>query len=183
MAQREALLELQTRLAQRMKAAHEATDAASWLAVQAGGRPFLLPLGQSGEIVPWTAPRAVPFCKPWYKGVINLRGSVQGVVDLAEFLASHAAAATLVAPEAAAAVPAGGGHLVSFNPLMDLNCSLRVDALLGLRQLGALTLARAAPAEAMPGLGAVFADDQGRHWQVLDLGALAHNPLFLDISV
>jgi twitching motility protein PilI len=52
MANREALRELQTRLATRLQAARSEGMSVAWLAVLAGGRNYLLPLGQSGEIFP-----------------------------------------------------------------------------------------------------------------------------------
>ena len=49
MANREALRELQTRLASRLQAARtEGTSVSSWLAVESAGSFYLLPLGQSG---------------------------------------------------------------------------------------------------------------------------------------
>lgn len=51
MANRQALRELQVRLAERLQAARSNTSkGASWLAVQAGSRNYLLPLDQAGEI-------------------------------------------------------------------------------------------------------------------------------------
>src|SRR6218665_6543 len=49
MANREALRELQTRLASRLQAARdEATSLSSWLAAEAARSSYLLPLGQTG---------------------------------------------------------------------------------------------------------------------------------------
>lgn len=51
MANRQALRELQARLADRLQAARtSASPGAHWLAVQVGGRNYLLPLEQAGEI-------------------------------------------------------------------------------------------------------------------------------------
>ena len=61
MANREALRELQTRLASRLQAAKgEDVSVSSWLAVEAAGQFYLLPLGQSGEIFPWVSVQPVP---------------------------------------------------------------------------------------------------------------------------
>ena len=61
MANREALKELQTRLAARLQAAKaEGVAVASWLAVESGAQHFLLPLAQSGEIFSWTGVQPVP---------------------------------------------------------------------------------------------------------------------------
>ena len=50
MAKREALRELQSRLAQRLQAAMTEVPTASWLAVHCGGQGLIFPLRTAGEI-------------------------------------------------------------------------------------------------------------------------------------
>ena len=89
MANREALRELQSRLASRLQVARTEGIQASWLAVEAAGARYLLPLAQAGEIFPFTAPQPVPYTQPWYLGVANLRGGLWGVADLARFIGTR----------------------------------------------------------------------------------------------
>ena len=87
MANREALRELQIRLASRLQAAKsEGLSVSSWLAIEAAGRFYLLPLGHSGEIFPNSVVQPVPYTQPWFLGVANLRGGLVGVIDLAALL-------------------------------------------------------------------------------------------------
>ena len=87
MANREALRELQVRLASRLQAARdEGLSVSSWLAVESAGNYYLLPLGHAGEIFPWTVVQHVPYTQKWFMGVANLRGGLTGVVDLAGLL-------------------------------------------------------------------------------------------------
>ena len=61
MAKREELRELQARLADRLSQVRTQTAVgASWLAVKISGKNFLLPLSQSGEVVPWSGVEPVP---------------------------------------------------------------------------------------------------------------------------
>ena len=60
MANREALRELQTRLASRLQAARTEGVSISWLAVKAGEANYLFPLALSGEIFPLTTVQVVP---------------------------------------------------------------------------------------------------------------------------
>ena len=123
MANKQALRELQQRLAQRMQAAREAPQAASWLAVECAGLGLLLPLKQSGEIFTPVPLQAVPYTQPWMLGVANLRGGLHTVVDLSAFLGLRSPA------------PLTSAHrLVSINPDLGINCALLVDQLLGLRR-------------------------------------------------
>src|SRR5690349_16454367 len=86
MAKREALRELQSRLAQRMQAARTQERPMSWLAVESAGHGFLFPLHQAGEIFSAVPLLGVPHTQDWFLGVANLRGGLHGVVDLASFL-------------------------------------------------------------------------------------------------
>src|SRR3954470_22053598 len=90
MANREALRELQSRLASRLQAARTEGVQASWLAVEAAGAKYLFPLAQSGEIFPFANPQPVPYTQPWFMGVANLRGGLYGVVDLSSFVEGRA---------------------------------------------------------------------------------------------
>ena len=83
MANREALRELQTRLASRLQAARTEGVSVAWLAVSAAGINYLLPLGQSGEIFSSSNVQAVPYARNWFRGVLNIRGGLYGVVDMA----------------------------------------------------------------------------------------------------
>jgi hypothetical protein len=56
----------------------EGVSVAAWLAVQAGGRDYLLPLNQAGEIFPWTGVQPVPYTQAWFLGIANLRGALMG---------------------------------------------------------------------------------------------------------
>src|ERR1700712_3261679 len=91
MANRQALRELQTRLADRLQIARTQGVAPSWLAVEAGGGKYLFPMGQGGEIFSLGATQAVPYTQPWFLGVANLRGGLFGVVDLASYVTGQAA--------------------------------------------------------------------------------------------
>ena len=175
MANREALRELQSRLAERMQAARREQRGQSWLAVECRDHGFLLPLEQAGEIFAVPPLLPVPHTRPWFAGVANLRGGLHGVVDLATFLGLPAAPAAEPGREQS--------RLVAFGAAMGLNCALLVDRLAGLRNADQLQPAAEAPdAAARPDFaGAQWRDAQGRHWQALDLVALARHDQFLTI--
>jgi twitching motility protein PilI len=86
MANREALRELQSRLASRLQAARAEGVQAGWLAIEAASSKYLFPLSQSGEIFPYAATQTVPYTQNWFLGVANLRGGLYGVVDLASYV-------------------------------------------------------------------------------------------------
>lgn len=175
MANREALRELQVRLASRLQAARSEGMSVAWLAVRVGGHNLLFPLGQSGEIFPLASLQPVPYSREWFRGVINIRGGLYGVVDLAAFIAFDAGKARTV-------TPVQDPSVVTLNLALEVNAALQVDGLLGLR--GADAFATSSPAE--PGapayFGNQFLDIAGEHWQEIDLRLLSQTPQFLSIS-
>lgn len=177
MSNKQALRELQQRLAQRMQAAREQSQAASWLAVEAAGMPLLLSLRQASEIFTPVPLKPVPYSQPWMLGVANLRGGLHTVVDLAGFLG-------LREPGTAPRVDGAQTRLVALNPELNVNCALLVDRLLGLRGDEQLQPEAAEASSARPRFaGERLRDAEGRVWQVLDLEALAHHPQFLRIVI
>ncbi len=170
MARREALRELQSRLAARMLAVRNEAPGASWLAVSCGGQGLLFPLQQAGEIFEAHAVLPVPHTRAWFVGVANLRGGLHAVVDLAAFLGLQPA----VAPDQA--------RLVALNPNLGANCALRVDRLEGLRHAANLTRQADEPSARPPFALAQWTDGAGRQWQEIGLADLAGNPQFLGVS-
>jgi twitching motility protein PilI len=172
MANKEALRELQTRLAEKLKAARGQERGKSWLAVESGGHGFLFPLQEAGEIFPFSAPITVPYTSGWFLGVANLRGRLHGVVDLAGFLGVRATDG-----------PAREqSWFVAFNTALNINSAVMVDKLAGLRNLEQLTL-QADDGQTRPAfVGGHYRDEGNKLWRELNLAALANESAFLRIS-
>lgn len=172
---KQALRDLQARLAERMQAARSQEAARSWLAVECGSHGYLLPLAEAGEIFPASAMQRVPFTRPWFMGVANLRGGLFGVVNLAGFLHGQAGASPAVMRDDA--------RLVAFNSALEINCALWVDRLAGLRSQERLTAREDNAASPEGGyVGGLFEDESGRLWRELRLSELANEPAFLGIA-
>lgn|SRR5574341_276076 len=174
MAKREALRELQSRLADRLQAARTQANTATWLAIESGGQGFLLPLGEAGEIFPFSALVPVPHTSAWFLGVANLRGGLHGVVDLAGFfgLKSQAVSNDYAREQS---------RLIAFNPSMQINCAMLVDKLAGLRSREQLEQHVDGAAPKPDFVGDCYRDGSGRVWQELRLATLAGNEAFLRI--
>lgn len=175
MANREALRELQSRLAQRLQAARTEARSVAWLAVESAGQGILVALPSAGEIFPIGTLLPVPHTQPWFAGVANLRGGLHGVVDLAAFLGLRP---TLSASDAVRE----HSQLLALNANLGSHCALLVEKLAGLRSAEQLS---AEPADAGPRpafAGARWRDADGRVWQEIDLSALAQNEQFLGIA-
>jgi twitching motility protein PilI len=176
MANREALRELQTRLASRLQAARTEARQASWLAVECGGQGFLFPLATAGEIFPVGTLLPVSHSQPWFAGVANLRGGLHGVVDLAAFLGLRP---TVTAQEGVREQ----ARLLALNPALGSQCALLVERLAGLRAADALVAEPDDEGTQRPAFaGSRWRDAAGRVWQEIDLAALSTNEQFLGIA-
>ena len=119
MANREALRDLQVRLASRLQAAKsEGLSVSSWLAIEAAGQFYLLPLGHAGEIFPRSVIQTVPYTQQWFLGVANLRGGLVGVIDLAALLGNVQQRSEQLMAETS---------LLALNPALEVNAALLVD--------------------------------------------------------
>ncbi len=174
MPSKDALRELQLRLANRLQAARERPRESGWLAVECAQVGVLLPLAQAGEIHAARQMSPVPHAKPWMVGVANLRGQLNTVVDLGSFL--H------LRPPVAPGASRSGAQLVMLNPSLRVNAALLVDRLAGLRDSEQLERLPPAGGGRPAFAGDAWRDAQGRVWQELDLAALVQDPQFLDVA-
>lgn len=175
MANRQALRELQSRLADRLQVARTQGVAPSWLAIEAGGAKYLFPMGQAGEIFPWGAMQAVPYTQAWFLGVANLRGGLFGVVDLASFV-------TRQTPPPRTELARKESRLVVLNSALEVNCALLIDRLAGLRNQEAFVDFSERAPDAPEFFGNCYVDASGSSWQEINLQTLAQQAHFLTIG-
>lgn len=175
MANRAAIRELQTRLATRLQAARTEGVSVSWLAVRTGGGNYLFPLVQSGEIFPLANLQPVPYCQSWFTGVVNLRGGLYGVVDLAGFINGTPLPARSEQSLSEASV-------ITVHSALEVNCALMVDSLAGLRNAEAFPQSAPPHPDSPSYFGNVYTDSQGANWQEINLQSLSQLPQFLSIS-
>ena len=175
MANRQALRELQSRLAERLQVARTQGVAPSWLAVEAGNKKYLFPMEQAGEIFPWVATQTVPYTQPWFLGVANLRGGLFGVVDLASYVNGQPLAAKTEFARKES-------RLVALNSAMEINCALLIDRLAGLRNQEAFKDFSEKAPDAPEFFGNQYVDQNGATWQEINLQLLAQQTHFLTIG-
>lgn len=175
MANRQAIRELQSRLAEKLQIARTQGVAPSWLAVEAAGQKYLFPMTQAGEIFPWVPIQQVPYTQNWFLGVANLRGGLFGVVDLASYITG---AVATVKTEFARK----DSRLVVLNSGLDINCALLIDRLSGLRNQDAFSDFSGKDDDAPAFFGNRYVDLSGQTWQDINLQLLAQQAHFLTIA-
>ena len=175
MANRQAIRELQSRLAERLQIARTQGVAPSWLAVEAEGQKYLFPMTQAGEIFPWVPIQQVPYTQNWFLGVANLRGGLYGVVDLANYITGvHATPRTEFARK--------DSRLVVLNSGLEINCALLIDRLSGLRNQEAFSDFSEKAEDVPVFFGNRYIDFSGQTWQEINLQLLAQQVHFLTIA-
>ena len=111
--------------------------------------------------------------------MVNLRGGLYGVADVAGFMADVAG---VPATGAGNAQRVGTQSVVTLNAALGVNCALLVDMLAGLRNPQGLGASRPPDPDAPAFFGNRFTYADGRPWQEINLQTLSQHPRFLSIT-
>jgi twitching motility protein PilI len=166
------LREFSTQLAERLKAATAtaATDTTR-LAVRVGPSGYLVDMNAAAEIVAVPPITPVPWTKPWYRGLANVRGRLVGVVDLMQF----SGRAPLGADQSQ--------QLLVFGESLNLNAGILVSRAFGLRNIKELEAVQGPAEDGRPWEAARYRDLDGSVLTELDLGKLVSSEVFSSIGV
>jgi twitching motility protein PilI len=167
MIQRPSLREFRDQLHDRLQAerdAHEPVPVAR-LGVLAGGEHWLVRLDEANEVLALGTIAPVPLTQAWFRGLVNVRGSLYSVIDYGHFVTGRP---TATGPEA---------RLVVLAERFRISAALLVERMLGLRTAQSLQ-----PDDAADGLawvGGRWRDAEGRTWREISVDALAEDARFL----
>lgn len=164
------LRDFSAQLAQRLAEAPPRELQAARLGVRIGNRGYLVDMTSIGEVVPVSSIARVPWTRPWFRGLANVRGRLVGVYDLPQMageepLRDEQALQLLVLGEA-----------------LKTNAALLITRAFGLRNardLNALPEAEAAT----PWDGARFRDADGLTLTELNLARLVADERFASIGI
>ncbi|MDO4637948.1 MAG: chemotaxis protein CheW [Lautropia sp.] len=146
--------------------------AATHLALMIGDERYLVDLADAGEIVPMPAASIlqVPLTRDWFLGVVNVRGTLFTVVDLARFMGGGF---TPLSKES---------RLLTLSPALTFNATLVVSRMLGLRNSAAMTLLEKKVSYDKPWLAEQYSDAEGQVWRRLSLSKLVSASEFLMVG-
>jgi len=165
------LREFSTNLAQRLKEAPGLPTEPTRLAVRVGAENFLIEMGSAGEIVSLPDVAPVPWTRPWYRGLANVRGRLVGVVDLLQMSGREP-----LPPEQAQ-------QLLVFGEGVPVNAGILITRAFGIRNLKDLTALPPAGESAATWEQVRFRDADGVAYAELDLPEFARAPAFAAIGV
>ncbi len=162
--------EVSARLAQKLAAPGEHAMQTVRLAVRIGTRSFLLDMASVGEVVPLSALTPVPWTRPWFRGLANVRGRLVGVYDVRQMngeepLRDDQAQQLLVLAES-----------------LKVSAALLITRAFGLRYARDLEPVAGQPAEAAWD-GGRFVDGSGMDLTLLDLARLVADERFVSVGI
>jgi twitching motility protein PilI len=164
------LRDFSAQLAQRLAEAPAREMQAAQLGVRIGSRSYLVDMTSIGEVVPVSSIARVPWTRPWFRGLANVRGRLVGVYDL---------------PQMAGEEPLRdeqGLQLLLLGETLKVNAALLITRAFGLRSakdLDALPEAEAGAAWE----GARFRDSGGTTLTELNLARLVADERFTSIGI
>lgn len=168
MAQTSNLREFQEAILSKLKDAANQVggESSSRLGVTVGDKRFLINLQDVKEVLPVPPMQLVPFTKPWFLGVANVRGNLYSISDLAQFLGMPPT------PKSA------NNRILLLSTESTAQVALLVDSLIGLRSIQGMQLQSAEDEADFFSLN-VYKDAEGGDWLELDVEALVQNKSFV----
>lgn len=163
------LREFSTQLAQRLKEAPSLPTEPTRLAVRIGTENYLVEMGLAAEIVSLPEIARVPWTRPWYRGLANVRGRLVGVIDLQHLVGRE----PLTADQ--------GQQLLVLGEGLGVAAGILVTRAFGIRNLKDLE-ALEASASAVGWERNRYRDLEGMTLTELDLRELAAAPAFTAIN-
>ncbi len=165
------LREFSLQLAERLKQASSVEREPLRLAVRIGARGYLLDMAAAAEVLATPQITPVPWTRPWFRGLANVRGRLIGVIDLMHL----AGEAPLAADQAQ--------QLLVFGESLRAHAGVLVTRAFGLRNLNDLTPIDATAAGAPPWEAGRWRDLDGETLTELNLGGLVASETFAAIGV
>ncbi len=164
------LREFSAQLAARLQAAPSPLGEPARLAVRIGKDSYLLDMNSAGEIVSAPPVSPVPWTKPWFLGLANVRGRLVGVIDL-PCLAGEAP----MKPEEAQ-------QLVVFSESQKFNIGILVTRAYGLRNVKDLEALGPVRDRRRPWESQAYRDADGTRLVEIDLRGLETFEEFVSIG-
>ncbi|MDD4929581.1 MAG: chemotaxis protein CheW [Gallionella sp.] len=163
MSKRLNLRDFQQNLSNRMQDKSRDGGHLSLLGVQIAAQNYLVEMVDISEVLSLPPLTAVPLTKHWFRGVVNVRGNLFCVADMAAFLYQVDATGD------------AGNRLLLTAERHSVNAALLVDRVFGLRDSSSW---RRDAVDADQ-----YFDEQGVMWRKLDVVGLLAQPDFLQIGI
>lgn len=170
MARRISLREFQESLAQRL-AESGSGERRTLLGLETPTENWLVDLADTGEVLPVPPIAPVPLTHAWYRGLVNVRGNLCGVVDFSAFHSGDPVS------------PAGASRILLVGARHGSGIALLFSRAAGLHGREEFNPDPNCSDDPRPWVSQVLDDVQGRRWLKLDIAALVRDPAFVEAGV
>jgi twitching motility protein PilI len=164
MSKRLSLREFQQGLIDRLQTSDVSGSRVTTLGVQIAGRNWLVDMSDIAEVLPLPPLTIVPFTKPWFRGMANIRGNLYGIIDMAGYEHSGMASGDI------------NNRVLLLAAKHAINAGLLVDAVLGLRDAQAWRQSEGIDRQIE------YYDENGAPWRKLDVHGLIEQAEFMQIG-
>ena len=137
--------------------------------VTLGEERWLVPMNDVGEVLPVPNVTCVFLTQPWFLGVINVRGKLYGLCDLAQYCGG---VSTRIGVKT---------RVLLIASRLGPNCAILTGCMLGIRNLSEFTH-QIDCLDTRPFVKGVYRDRQGRIWRILNLPILMRLDSFFRIA-
>ncbi len=169
--QRTRLGEFQTQLLERMRLARsDVAPAVRQLGVMTGPLRWLLNLQQASEISAPGLLVSVPMTQDWFLGLMNMRGRLISVIDLAGF---QGMPLTTIDKNS---------RIITLAPGLAAHSGVLVSSVLGLRSSSGMQVDDTHGNGAAAWSGTSYLDDASLRWTELDLALITQDPRFMNVG-
>lgn len=168
MAQTSNLREFQEAILSKLKdaASQVGGESFSRLGVTVGDKRFLINLQDVKEVLPVPPLQLVPFTKPWFLGVANVRGNLYSISDLAQFMGMQPTPRSV------------NNRILLLSTESTTQVAFMVNSLIGLRSIQTMQVQPVEDDADFFSMN-VYMDTEGSDWLELDVEALVQNKSFV----
>lgn len=168
MAKNSQLREYQNNILAKLENAKKdgAAASAGHLGVIIGKMNVLVNLQEISETLPITHIKQVPLVKPWFLGLVNVRGVLYAINDIAQLLESSFTSLS------------SNSRMLIISESVSKNVAFMVDKLIGLRRLDEMTVRDEASIETVCFKPQTYRDVEDKVWYLLDCNQLVKSKVF-----
>jgi len=169
MSKRISIKDFQASLSEKLEGAAMTQPVSTVLGVLIGRDRWLVHMTDVSEVLQVPKITQVPLTHSWFLGMANVQGNLYGIADLAAYL--------------------GGAHtkveqktrVLLVSPRFEVNSGLLVSRTLGIRNVSDFERIEDSNSY-QPCVSGIYKDNQGHHWNELNLQDLVRDEEFLQVA-
>lgn len=169
MSKRISIKEFQASLSEKLESAAMTQPVSTVLGVLIGKDRWLVNMTDVSEVLQVPKITQVPLTHSWFLGIANVQGNLYGIVDLAAYFGGE----NIKVEQKT--------RILLVSPRFEVNSGLLVSRTLGIRNVSDFERIEDGNSS-QPGVSGIYKDNQGQHWNELNLQDLVRDEEFLQVA-